>query len=1067
MAYKEVKLEILYGGGSGIDSANDTGVLDIYESENFPLSIQYGVKNIETLNDSKGSYTKTFDIPATKHNNKLLKHALKDNLKDITQFVDNSIKCRVRINGFVVLTGTFTIKGYQKGQKEVGYTITILGDSNNWTAIMDGKMMCELLDPDYHSVHNWDNGMWAWYNNNVTVDDVNHPTTIPTYTVCLPHICWGEYGYNHSIPTWKKMHLMEQTPSFFIKKLVYAFFKDAGYEVVSKFMEDKFFKKLIMPTDPTRFNHGNIQTLGGGQPSTTVVVAEANFYHDNGRGNSQATSLHNCGGYMSPNWKWVDCEETYPDPCYDPNKPRATVNHCKPLNQVSWSYSPPIADEYMGHRYGMFNEEIVDVYNTQDLYTSQWCAADEYGINGFSQNNAISTGEKERIVTHCYCTYPMTWHRWVCPATADYTITVEMSYLLYKWEAAVSDGRAKVKTNLVMIESASGWNYTDNTWTGVTAATNAGTETVLATSTVSTPSSQTHRTFHYKEVDLTWTGTIPAGAHIVVQAFNIRQNNSDFYSYAFVADRDFTKWDAAWETTDMTGTKARETKFKVTTGNGILYGDSVAWGDFLPCDITQKDFIGGLTGLFNLYWFTDEMTKKVYVEPYENFYTSKAEAVDWRKKMDLFTPHTTQFITDLIGRNALYRYQPPSKDGYQETLNASLEYPYHSQFVDLGAQYLNQTKEYGTTLFVPTIMVKDNQLVELIDANPPWIPLIVQEWLDDIGNYDKPERAAGYGIRILSYEGMQSTGTQNVWGSWANSTTSTYPRAVSYMTDGVVKSGQKHANLAYHDITVGGLFYEGLFTTYFDTLFQDLIALPRMKIAYFHLTPTDIAQLDLRRMVYITEDGGANSSYWKIHKIIDYKPQDDGLTKVELLQYQIKDRSQPTLATYSNVNYTRGQQGERLISPPSFSAGSSNVTATIDSPYPVATLRNPNQLSVERRTQGSSMVIRANNIAPRNNGNIVLGNNLISRLQNQVVLGRYNQEDNDALLIIGGGWDENNRRNVLTVKSDGSIELGGESTNLVTTDDTGAYMDLYTTVRRVNEGANNVDDYTDYINKVR
>ena len=1054
MIKKEVKLEILYAEIKGEE--RETGILDIYKSDNLPLSIQYGIKNVQSLNESKGSYTKTFDIPATKHNNKLLKHALKDGLADITVFVDQSIKCRIRVNGQVVLTGSFTIKAYQKGAKEQGYTITVLGDNNNWTAIMDGKMMCETVVPNLNGVHQWTDGLWNWYNDNVKVDDINFPSGgLPTYSVCIPHICWGEYEYDHTPSTWKKMHLMDNTPSFFIKNLVYAFFNEAGYTVVSKFMGTKFFKKLIIPTDPSRFNHGNIGTLGGGTGTTEIVVAEAEFFNDTGQGVG-VEAYHTIGSpsFQAPNFST--------DASYDPSMTAATSNHWKPLGWVKYGSYNPKWYQWWQDRLAPFNVEITDLYNVQDLYTHQTTIEPLWQDNWKHKSTGAPHVNGMAQDSFMYTKKPTEWHRWVCPITAEYTIDIELSVGCWKQYVAVSNGRAKCQLRLLMVENASGWNDNDNS-SNNTYASGLGTSTVLETDTQSTPSSAQHRTYTYKELNLNWTGIIPAGAHIVVEVRTRNEVSTDWESHSIILDHEFTKWDAGWEMVGMTGLKARRSFFRITTGNTINRGDDVTWSNYLPCDITQKKFISGLTGMFNLYWYTDEQSKTVYCEPYEDFYQSKGDSVNWKDKLDVSKAHQTKFLTDVIARNALYRYQPPSKDGFQETINEDLVYPYASQFVDLGAQYLDETQEYGTSLFVPTIMINDNQLVELIDPNAPWIPLIVKEYVEDIESFDKPEKGEGFGLRILSYEGLQSTGSQDVFIttktlSGGSGLGQTYPRAVSYCKGSVPQSGQEHANLQYHDVDNSGT-QDGLFTTYYDTMFQDLIQLPRMKIALFHLTPSDISQLDLRRLVYITEDGGANGTYWKIHKIVDYKPHHDGLTKVELLQYQIKDTSRPRLATGGTTGGNDGPTDDGGIGVGITGTTGVHTTGSKDVRAVFLAGGENDPMPLTRPITGKSFVMKANNKAPKNNGNIVLGNGLTTRLQNQIVLGRFNKQDDDAILVIGGGLDENNRRNVLTVKNDGSIHLGGDSTNLVTKDGTGAYIDLYT------EDKDEYDNLT--INKVR
>ena len=87
------------------------------------------------------------------------------------------------------------------------------------------------------------------------------------------------------------------------------------------------------------------------------------------------------------------------------------------------------------------------------------------------------------------------------------------------------------------------------------------------------------------------------------------------------------------------------------------------------------------------------------------------------------------------------------------------------------------------------------------------------------------------------------------------------------------------------------------------------------------------------------------------------------------------------------------------------------------------------------------------NIAPKDNGNVVLGNGLIANDTNQIVLGQFNKLTPNATFVIGGGTSNDDRRNVLTVFKDGTTVMGDDSDNLVTKDVSGAYIDLYTEQR--------------------
>ena len=50
------------------------GELDITDSRNFPLALNFQISDIKDITSTTGDFSKTFKVPATKNNNKLLKH---------------------------------------------------------------------------------------------------------------------------------------------------------------------------------------------------------------------------------------------------------------------------------------------------------------------------------------------------------------------------------------------------------------------------------------------------------------------------------------------------------------------------------------------------------------------------------------------------------------------------------------------------------------------------------------------------------------------------------------------------------------------------------------------------------------------------------------------------------------------------------------------------------------------------------------------------------------------------------------------------------------------------------
>ena len=71
--------------------------------------------------------------------------------------------------------------------------------------------------------------------------------------------------------------------------------------------------------------------------------------------------------------------------------------------------------------------------------------------------------------------------------------------------------------------------------------------------------------------------------------------------------------------------------------------------------------------------------------------------------------------------------------------------------------------------------------------------------------------------------------------------------------------------------------FKGLYQTYYQKMIEQAKSNPRIKTVYINLKLSDINNLDLRKLVYI--DG----YYYRINSIIDYKPNNNEATKVELV----------------------------------------------------------------------------------------------------------------------------------------------------------------------------------------
>ena len=104
------------------------------------------------------------------------------------------------------------------------------------------------------------------------------------------------------------------------------------------------------------------------------------------------------------------------------------------------------------------------------------------------------------------------------------------------------------------------------------------------------------------------------------------------------------------------------------------------------------------------------------------------------------------------------------------------------------------------------------------------------------------------------------------------------------------RDSEASPNLAYGSIVVSdyndatGVYSPsktvgGLYDTYYKDMIEMLKQNPRIRTAYVDLKINDISKLDFRNLVYM--DG----VYWRASRVLDYKPNRNESTKVELIEW--------------------------------------------------------------------------------------------------------------------------------------------------------------------------------------
>jgi hypothetical protein len=541
----------------------------------------------------------------------------------------------------------------------------------------------------------------------------------------------------------------------------------------------------------------------------------------------------------------------------------------------------------------------------------------------------------------------------------------------------------------------------------------------------------------------------------------------------------------------------------------IVDGGSVSLANLLPCDVTQLEWLNGLTGLFNLYWQADEITKTIKVEPRDNFFEGADTAVDWSDKMDWGRKQSAKYIYDSLKRNLCFSYEEDGADGFVEERNRRRGQVCElgSHVMDLGELFVNEEQKIGSNYYAPTYMFRD----KVIATNPskaPYIPVIHSEYStiwNATSNNDYPDKIDEHTARILLWGGKtplnhaDGFSNANKW-RWSKQNPSAAPDELNYYPFAGVYCDEDETY--FGQLTIGSIDYypqlyfedvlanmaqptpatfatcDGLYKVFWERNIENLLTRPKIKTAMFKLNAQDISDMEFQKLIYI--ENSESVTYYIINKIVDYKPSKNELTKVELFEWTLakprKSTHGHTLGQEYGVSYDTGigQIGTNKVAHMknySSNLGLTNVNRlkisqqsnlTLNSPLDVTgidpvqektdTPTNPKWEIVDTTGQkttnpnsGKSYNI-GNNNRMKNGGGVVIGNNNSRRnLGNGIVIGQNSN-----------GWDRKKGNNIifdvgqanpaLVIDGRGNVLEGGGGA-IVFQDSSGNFIEVYTEVK--------------------
>ena len=124
-----------------------TGVLDVGNSEDFPLALTKKLSDFNSFNARSGVFSTDFEVPATPNNNKLFKSIHNINIKDTKAFFKKK-DAIIYSNDYEITRGRVELKEINNKDGVNYYKFVFYGDNLDWVTqfsellIVTGKQTC-------------------------------------------------------------------------------------------------------------------------------------------------------------------------------------------------------------------------------------------------------------------------------------------------------------------------------------------------------------------------------------------------------------------------------------------------------------------------------------------------------------------------------------------------------------------------------------------------------------------------------------------------------------------------------------------------------------------------------------------------------------------------------------------------------------------------------------------------------------------------------------------------------------------------------------------------------------
>ena len=230
------------------DLSNGQVICDLYEDEDIPLSLS--VDDFKNVAEKVQSYSKAFNLPATKRNNKIF-----DNIFEVTR-TDTGLnfnpykrtKAILKQDGFLLFEGYLRMIDISDKSGEISYNVNLYSEVIALADVLGDRTFSDLDFSELNHAYNLSNIQSSWGATGVTYTNPSTSGFRAAETVKYPFVDWTHqftFDASSGFPVLPNLESAFR-PFINIKYLINRIFEATDFTYESAFFDTADFNKLYM-----------------------------------------------------------------------------------------------------------------------------------------------------------------------------------------------------------------------------------------------------------------------------------------------------------------------------------------------------------------------------------------------------------------------------------------------------------------------------------------------------------------------------------------------------------------------------------------------------------------------------------------------------------------------------------------------------------------------------------------------------------------------------------------------------------------------------------------------------